>query len=239
MTNYIIDDSDFDFFEELSKLSSQKESVEKPVCLLSKEPLTYNHVRLTCGHTFNYKPLFSEIYTSKYKLNTQSRGVYTIKCPYCRSHSGHILPYIPLDGCRQKISGVNHPGRYCKQIHACSWKFTHGKDKGRCCNKSAYENDNGIFCVKHHKMTEEQNRKKAVKDAQKAQKDAQKAQKKAQKDAQKAQKNAQNLIMTPEMYEVSKKHTVKQLRELLRSMNLLVGGNKNVLILRYLEGLKA
>ena len=54
-----------------------------------------------------------------------------------------------------------------------------------------------------------------------------------------AQKEAKEIVMTPEMNEVSKKHTVKELRELLRSMNLRVGGTKNVLILRYLEGLKA
>ena len=77
MTNYIIDDLDFDFFKELSKTSIEKESIGKPACLLSKEPLTYNHIRLSCGHAFNYKPLFFEIYTSKYKLNTHSRGVYT------------------------------------------------------------------------------------------------------------------------------------------------------------------
>lgn len=214
MTNYIIDDSEFDFFKELSKISSQKEPIGKPACLLSKEPLTYNHIRLSCGHTFNYKPLFFEIYTSKYKLNTQSRGVYTIKCPYCRSHTGHLLPYIPLDECKQKIIGVNHPARHSKQIHACSWKFTNGKNAGQCCGKSAYENENGIFCAKHHKMTEEQHKKAT-------------------------QKKAQKIVMTPEMNEVSKKHTVKKLRELLRSMNLRVGGTKNILILRYLEGLKA
>ena len=226
MTNYIIDDLDFDFFKELSKISPQKESIGKPTCLLSKEPLTFNHIKLSCGHTFNYKPLFFEIYTSKYKLNTQSRNVFTIKCPYCRSHTGYLLPYIPIDECKQKIVGVNHPARYSKQIHACSWKFTHGKNAGQCCGKSAYENENGIFCVKHHKTTEEQHKKAT--------------QKEAQKEAQKkAQKEAKEIVMTPEINEVSKKHTVKELRELLRSMNLRVGGTKNVLILRYLEGLKA
>jgi hypothetical protein len=218
MTNYIIDDSEFDFFKELSKISSQKDTVDKSECLLSKEPLTYNHIRLTCGHTFNYKPLFFEIYTSKYKLNTQSRNIFTIKCPYCRSHTGYLLPYIPLDECNKKIIGVNYPKRYCKQIHACSWKFTHGKNAGQCCSKSAYENENGIFCEKHHKMTEKQNKKVTQKDA---------------------QKEAKKITVTPEMNAISKKHTVKELRELLRSMNLRVGGTKNVLILRYLEALKA
>ena len=67
-------------------------------------------------------------------------------------------------------------------------------------------------------MTEEQHKKTTQKDA---------------------KKEAKKITVTPEMNAVSKKHTVKELRELLRSMNLRVGGAKNVLILRYLEGLKA
>jgi len=241
MTNYIIDDSEFDFFKELSKISSHVESIEISECLLSKEPLTYNNVKLTCGHTFNYEPLFFEIYTSKYKLNTQSRNVFTIKCPYCRSHSGYVLPYIPLDGCKQKIIGVNHPARHCKPSHICSWKFSHGNHIGECCGKSAYENELGVFCVKHHKKTEEIKKKTEELKKKTAQKAAQKA---AQKDVQKAaqkdvQKAAQKIEMTSEMSEVSKNHTVKQLRELLRNMNLRIGGVKHVLISRYLMGLKA
>jgi len=229
MTNYIIDDSDFDFFKELSKISYHVESVEISECLLSKEPLTYNNVKLTCGHTFNYEPLFFEIYTSKYKLNTQPRNTFTIKCPYCRSHSGYVLPYIPFYGCKQKLIGVNHPVRHCKQIHDCSWKFSHGTNIGKCCGKSAYENENGVFCVKHHKKTEEQKKKAAQKEKKKA----------AQKETKKTtQKDTHKLEMTPEMVEVSKNHTVKQLRELLRNMNLRIGGVKHVLISRYLMGVK-
>lgn len=206
MTNYIIDDANFDFFKELTT-SSPLPSNEQSECLLSKEPLTHNHIKLTCGHTFNYKPLFFELYTSKYKLNTQPRNISTIKCPYCRTHSGFLLPFIPLGECNQKITGVNHPARYCKQIHSCSWEFTAGNNKGTCCGKSAYETDAGILCNRHHKMIQ-------------------------------GRKMQMVTHVTSEMNELSKKYTVKQLRELLRSMNLRVGGRKNVLIARYLEGLK-
>ena len=47
------------------------------------------------------------------------------------------------------------------------------------------------------------------------------------------------ITVSSEANELSKKYTVKQLRELLRGMGLRVGGTKHELITRYLEGMKA
>ena len=41
------------------------------MCLITKEPLEENNIRLKCGHSFNYMPLYNEINRQK-RLNNQS-----------------------------------------------------------------------------------------------------------------------------------------------------------------------
>ena len=161
MTNYIIEDSDFDFFKELSNVSKDNENIVNQ-CFLSNEPLSYNSITLDCKHTFNYNPLYKEIYTAKYILNTQSRYSSFIKCPYCRTITNKLLPYIPLDDCKQKLVGVNRPIEFCQKIHDCSWKFINGKNKGKCCKKTAYETNDGVFCFTHHKLVSKRNKTKNI-----------------------------------------------------------------------------
>ena len=125
MTNYIIE-SDIDFFKELCETTQDlDDSSDVSKCLLTGAKLTDNYIRLSCGHTFNYIPLFKELHTNKYIIN---KGFYiqnNIKCPYCRSYSNFILPYIPTENSNElyskKINGINHPPRFSLKLHNCQW----------------------------------------------------------------------------------------------------------------------
>ena len=54
------------FKEELLKeLNNTKDNV----CLISKDPLEKNSIKLNCGHEFNYLPLYNELIVQKRYVN--------------------------------------------------------------------------------------------------------------------------------------------------------------------------
>ena len=60
---------------------------EKKTCLISGLDLDNEHIKLNCGHTFNYLPIFNEIKKQKQNkslFETQKLEHKQIKCPYCR-----------------------------------------------------------------------------------------------------------------------------------------------------------
>lgn len=63
-------------------------------CLISGEPLTET-VELTCGHKFNYEPLFKEVFNQKlnpnFKNDVLRLKVNEFKCPYCRKVQPTLL----------------------------------------------------------------------------------------------------------------------------------------------------
>jgi hypothetical protein len=152
--------SNFDFFKELNKIhpiknivtsTSLNSSVE--TCLISKLPLEKNYISLPCTHKFNYFSLYKElIIQKKHKnyLNTVKLNSGEIKCPYCRSISKKLIPYIPLEGVK-KIYGINHPLEYCMDHIPCAWIFKTGKRKNTVCNTNGYHSDFGKYCPTHYK----------------------------------------------------------------------------------------
>jgi len=137
--NYKIDE-DFDFYSELNKKETDEDVNKK--CMISHMPLTFNSVTLSCGHTYNYLPLYNE-YNTKH-----TSGINNLKCPYCRTINDKLMPYIPLPNVK-KIYGINHPSRFCMDAPKCKYKLKNGKNKGNACEKNGIENENGIFCEKH------------------------------------------------------------------------------------------
>ena len=63
-------------------------------CLISGEPLVET-VELTCGHKFNYGPLFKEVFNQKinpsFKNDVVRLKVNEYKCPYCRKIQTELL----------------------------------------------------------------------------------------------------------------------------------------------------
>jgi hypothetical protein len=109
---YIIEDN-IDFYSELYKsLDKEEENQEnKNICLITNQPLTEKFVKMDCGHTFNYIPLFYDIYNHKKKFNSmEASGGHLknneIRCPYCRNKQNGVLPYYEeLE--LEKVNGVN------------------------------------------------------------------------------------------------------------------------------------
>ena len=116
------------FFEELYKsLDDEDDSnvEDKNVCLITNKPLCDKFVEMTCGHKFNYIPLYLDIKNHKQKFNgmegSSSRlAINEIRCPYCRKKQLGVLPYYQDLGLEQ-VLGVNwFDNKYCNSISSSS-----------------------------------------------------------------------------------------------------------------------
>jgi hypothetical protein len=120
MKKYNIE-GNINFFAELEKsmISDSEESLN--VCQITGLPLTDNHVKMKCGHIFNYESIYTEICKQKFdfhsytldslsqsdlKMFRESGIQHFIKCPYCRSIQTELLPYYEELGLMKKY-GVN------------------------------------------------------------------------------------------------------------------------------------
>tara|TARA_B100000902_G_C27317729_1_gene922406 strand:+ start:1163 stop:1780 length:618 start_codon:yes stop_codon:yes gene_type:complete len=121
------------------------------LCKICDIELEDNYIELSCGHRFNYMPLYNEILyqkTNKYSLSYDytKLNLNQIKCPYCRTISNNILPYLKFYNV-DMIRGVNYPFKYSMKIHSCQY---HIKSTNKNCEKSACITPNGILCNKHY-----------------------------------------------------------------------------------------
>jgi hypothetical protein len=110
MTKYIVE-SNIDFYSELAKIDLEGDDDSDNNCLITNAPLADRHVKLKCGHAFNYVPLFNDIRNHKTKFNTMESTAGTLKlneirCPYCRNIQTGVLPYYEDLGV-QLVNGVN------------------------------------------------------------------------------------------------------------------------------------
>lgn len=202
--NYIIN-SNINFYEEINKL----DEIEDNICLLSYEPLNDNYITLDCKHKFNYISLYNELCKQKSKnnlLETTHVKINEIKCPYCRTITNKILPFILNDNIEEK-NGINYPSKYSLVINNCSWIYKSGKNKNCLCNSSSFIYNNNNFCLKHHKILDK-----------------------------KEKINNNNSYYSKEVINnYLKKYKITQLKDLLRENNLKLSGNKKELIIRLLD----
>ncbi len=138
--NYIIE-GDLNFLTELNKEINDNEE-KKDVCLISGNELEEKHVKLNCGHCFNYEFLYNEVkYQKNTNLDPKKLSIKEIRCPYCRKIHPNLLPQIKGF---TKVSGVNSPEKYCMYLYKCSYR-----DKNNIiCSKPC----NSLYCNKHAKM---------------------------------------------------------------------------------------
>ena len=169
-----------DFFSELSKIinnsstssemsnlviapsttSSSSSSIDDNICLISKEKLHPNHITLTCNHKFNYIHIYKEVLYQKTKSNTLYEVTklqsYQIKCPYCRTITNKLLPFIQYPSVKL-AKNIHSTGSDCLPTTKCSHiikKRDAGKVNGDTkCDKNAlyYEAENLLFCPTHYK----------------------------------------------------------------------------------------
>ena len=146
------DELDVDFFAALQQLSEEPEpepESEEPACLITNEPLNAFHIMLGCGHKFNYEPLYQEVIRQKGRLGMHNYyekiGIHQIKCPYCRTLSNQLLPYIGPHPTIKRLNGVNAPASMCMPGVECCY------NGGSCAAVAFYEHDSKPYCLRHHK----------------------------------------------------------------------------------------
>ena len=184
------------------------------VCLLTNEPLSYNNITLDCNHTFNYLPLYKEVCYQKLDnfLETTRLHINEIKCPYCRTITKKLLPYIVLSDVIQRKKGVNFPAKYCMKLHTCGWT---SKNK-KICGCDAYTTDSGTYCASHHKKFVLQSETL---------------------DAKQHINQVDDIEWTDAHKKLNKQYKIVDLKTMLREKKLRVGGNKKQLIDRIIKNL--
>jgi len=130
MNNYIIE-GNINFYEELYKsidniVDDSLEGEENNTCLISGEKLIEHFVKLKCGHSFNYLPLYNDIVNHKKKFNFKESGKSflsknQIRCPYCRSVQDGLLPFYPLKNVKQ-MYGVTENDFEKDHSYYCEYK---------------------------------------------------------------------------------------------------------------------
>lgn len=157
------DDGDIDFFEALKKISHPNAKANATTdindththaddnsCLITYQPLNAFHVQLKCGHKFNYEPLYQEVIRQKGRLGTHSFhqhiASHEMKCPYCRSMTNRLLPYIGTSPhpVIKRITGVNAPAHMCMPGVPCS--------ANKCHANAFYEYNEKVYCFRHHQI---------------------------------------------------------------------------------------
>ena len=131
------------------------------VCLITQEKLHPNHVTLNCNHKFNYVPIYNEIVNQKNKQNNvyeiTKLSYNQIKCPYCRSITNKLIPYIPYPSVRviknvnsYITTNYNKNPEYFLHVAKCS----HGNNTDNHCQKYGiyYETENVLLCPQHYKL---------------------------------------------------------------------------------------
>lgn len=202
--NYIIEDN-LDFKAALANDFEE----ENNICLISQQPLTKSHIQLPCKHKFNYKPLYKEMYVQKTIRNTYETvrlKTNELKCPYCRSVSEQLLPYLPSEEPERK-TGVNGPAKYCMPYPlVCEWQTTtNNNNKEKSCTKPACYIDTVSYCKTHYLKVHTKKVPKTAKPT---------------------------IVLTPAMTTFAKSKTLIELKQLLRLHKLTVGGNKKELVER-------
>jgi hypothetical protein len=168
-----------DFFSELSKIikntngannnslessnivistpSSTPASEYDDICLISKEKLHPNHITLECKHKFNYIHIYKEVLYQKTKSNTLYEVTklqpHQIKCPYCRTITNKLLPYIPYPSVHiAKNIHSSYPD--CIHTPRCSHTTKKVGNTYSTCEKNAlfYEKENILLCPSHYKQ---------------------------------------------------------------------------------------
>jgi len=169
---------EYDFFTKLKCMMSETQCVgggdsgvnddSDNICLLTKEPLHDIHIVLSCGHKFNYIPLYKEVVIQKTSAGMTTNGYYNLcllrtnelKCPYCRRVQDKLLPLLNYSNIK-KLRGVNAPESLCMKVRTCEHVETANKKKKKnakkemssACKCNAIHVVNGTYyCKKHYEQ---------------------------------------------------------------------------------------
>lgn len=159
MHHYNVEDnSAVDFFAALKEMQqedndpSQDKDGDDGKCLITGAPLNAFHVELTCGHKFNYGPLYQEVLRQKGRYGMynyfEKIGTHQVKCPYCRSITNHLLPYLGNSPhpTIKRLVGVNAPAAMCMPGVPCG--------APKCSANAFYEFGPNQYCHRHYQTAQ-------------------------------------------------------------------------------------
>ena len=120
---------------------------KKDKCLICDEQLQNNYITLDCNHKFNFVELYNEVVEQKTKkiLDNSRLKINELKCPYCRTITPELLPYLKYYNSKL-IRGVNHPADLTMKLFECEYV-----KNSKICGKNACTTKYGIFCNNHLK----------------------------------------------------------------------------------------
>jgi len=220
-------EGEIDFYEELKKClqeEQEKDQDQDPInsyCLITNEKLTDKFVKLGCGHCFNYKPLWHEVYNFKFGSSPfkDNRLIKynCIHCPYCRTQNDSLLPYYPeLDlKLAYGITSSDESNKLILVNNELVYKYTVTYSTGICnflnendipCSNTyvlLYSGLGKTYCCKHYNKVKHQH----LKD--------EKIQKKLEEKQEKIQEKQQKLEEKLKKLEERKQKKLLQLHKLL------------------------
>lgn len=121
-------------------------------CLVTGDELGPNHVKLDCGHKFNYMAIYNELRMLRswsgrpYDTNYVTKG--EIRCPYCREVTKGVLPYVPT-AVPVLTRGLNSPLSLSIGKHTCEHTLVRGARRGQTCGKAAFVYEGKKVCPHH------------------------------------------------------------------------------------------
>ena len=143
-------EGNYDFYSALNAPDQPPESDDGNICLITRMPLTDDHVVMECGHKFNYLPLYNGLVQNNKQIMANVRSG-QISCPFCRNFQTTLLPFNPNFN---KVVGVNlYPykinkdcGILCQNVgHLCKLA-----NLNECTSDHGYNVNNNYYCEAHH-----------------------------------------------------------------------------------------
>lgn len=147
--------SGISFFEELNNIvntdyqaqdNTQDETNEtnEEICLIDFTPLTENSVKLNCGHSFNYGPLYRDVIEKKRNCRQQAKDDPTIQCPFCRRIHEGLLPVVPgydlVDNVNKKPDNIQVRNVQCTHSYMSSMFSMYNKQYTNTYTQKEQEN---------------------------------------------------------------------------------------------------
>lgn len=133
---------------------TQDRDINEKKCLISDELLEKNYIKLDCQHCFNYIPIYNEVVYQKTKRILDNRFLKNnqIKCPYCRTITNNLLPYIKYYDVKNLPGVTCNNGLQMYGCQQCNYVYKYKKKQHKC-NNLACNTDHGFLCNKHIKYT--------------------------------------------------------------------------------------
>tara|TARA_Y100000768_G_scaffold388785_1_gene387181 strand:+ start:3913 stop:4527 length:615 start_codon:yes stop_codon:yes gene_type:complete len=181
--------------------------IDTECCLIENKPLTENYITLNCNHKFNYVPIFNEIIKQKTVYNPNEITKLKNYQIKCPYCRQITNNLIPFIPCIPSSKKIN--GVTIPNIFCFNHKNCSWKFKSGK-NKGKLCNCNG-FDSKYGPLCEKHWNMK--------------------------QKKYTDIKLTTEMKDLYDKHTVKELRNMLKIRNLTCSGNKKDLVVKIIQNM--